>query len=282
MKFSAADSVPDHPCMSDRAHHRIARIHLPVAPRCNIRCAYCERGIGSELNRKNRPGICEKILSPQEAVHEAKDFLAEQGDKAVVGIAGPGDPLANPETFTTLSLINRELPHARLCLCTNGLNLPAGVEKLKKLRVAFLTVTVNGVDPHIIAQIHSGVKSGERRLDGIRGAGLLLERQLEGIRKAIDAGIYVKVNTVVIPGINDRHIKEIARIVSSLGAGVLNPMPLIPAARLSLCQTPDAAMMAAIYKACRPYLHLFTSCKQCRADARGIPGKESCKWGKTA
>jgi nitrogen fixation protein NifB len=281
MELSAAP-VADHPCMSDQAHHRIARIHLPVASRCNIRCAYCERKIGPELNRKDRPGICEKILSPKEAVNEARDFLCEQGEQAVVGIAGPGDPLANPETFATLSLINRELPHARLCLCTNGLNLPGAVEKLKKMRVAFLSVTVNGVDPNVTAQIHSGVRSGERRLDGIRGAGLLLKRQVEGIQKALEAGIYIKVNTVVIPGINDRHITEIAKFVSNLGVGVFNPMPLIPAARLGHCQTPDAAMMAAIYKACHPYLHVFRSCKQCRADARGIPGKESCKWKKIA
>ena len=32
-----------HPCYSLTGSHKFARIHLPVAPRCNIQCNYCNR-----------------------------------------------------------------------------------------------------------------------------------------------------------------------------------------------------------------------------------------------
>ena len=32
-----------HPCFDEQAHERVGRVHLPVAPRCNIQCFFCER-----------------------------------------------------------------------------------------------------------------------------------------------------------------------------------------------------------------------------------------------
>jgi len=34
------DKVKDHPCYSEEAHHYFARMHLAVAPACNIKCNY--------------------------------------------------------------------------------------------------------------------------------------------------------------------------------------------------------------------------------------------------
>jgi len=34
----------------------------------------------------------------------------------VIGIAGPGEPLANPETFEALRLVHEEFPHLIMCL----------------------------------------------------------------------------------------------------------------------------------------------------------------------
>jgi hypothetical protein len=62
---------------------------------------------------------------------------------SVIGIAGPGDPLANEETFRTLELVGKEFPELTLCLSTNGLRLPENVDRLKRLGVKFITVTMN-------------------------------------------------------------------------------------------------------------------------------------------
>ena len=36
------DIIEQHPCFNDEAHDSKGRIHLPVAPKCNIQCNFCE------------------------------------------------------------------------------------------------------------------------------------------------------------------------------------------------------------------------------------------------
>ncbi|MBD3230391.1 MAG: hypothetical protein GF329_19585, partial [Candidatus Lokiarchaeota archaeon] len=59
-----------HPCYSEKAHFKVGRIHLPVAPKCNIQCKYCKRGINKV---EYRPGVANAILKPKEAL----EFLEE-------------------------------------------------------------------------------------------------------------------------------------------------------------------------------------------------------------
>ena len=76
----------------------------------------------------------------------------------VLGIAGPGDPLANPEkTFSTFEMINSQAPDIKLCLSTNGLMLPDYVDRIKELNVDHVTITINMVDPEIGALIYPWV-----------------------------------------------------------------------------------------------------------------------------
>jgi nitrogen fixation protein NifB len=37
------EKVQNHPCYSEDAHHYFARMHVAVAPACNIQCHYCNR-----------------------------------------------------------------------------------------------------------------------------------------------------------------------------------------------------------------------------------------------
>lgn len=285
MKTLLHTALPDHPCMNDKAHGRVARIHLPVAPRCTVSCGYCERktGVGEDSGIfRGKPGTCGKIMSPDEAVAEAAGFLDEWGRNSIVGIAGPGDPLANRETFDTLEKLHRRIPDARLCLCTNGLHLPESLEHLKSVNLGFLTVTVNAVSNGILEKIYSRVDTGDLHLDGSSALAVLNRNQMDGIKKAAELGICVKVNMVVIPGINHTHVIEVARTVSELGARVMNLMPLIPGGRLRDIPAPSRAMMNDLFDQCEPYIRVFRSCRQCRADARGIPGKDGCTWKKTA
>ena len=78
-------------------------------------------------------GICNPV---EDAAFPAADCGGSQvGNEiealSVVGIAGPGDPLANPErTFRTFDLIAESCPDVTLCLSTNGLALPDHIERL--------------------------------------------------------------------------------------------------------------------------------------------------------
>ena len=67
----------------------------------------------------------------------------------VLGIAGPGDPLANPQrTFETFRMLTEQAPDIKLCVSTNGLALPDCVDELAKHNIDHVTITINCVDGH--------------------------------------------------------------------------------------------------------------------------------------
>lgn len=266
--------LPFHPCMNHVAHNQIARLHLPVAPRCNLSCRFCEQEIDSQKPLPNAPGVATGIMTPEQALGKTQGFLKKWGMSAIVGIAGPGDPLDNPETLETFRLIRQHFKKAELCICTNGLNLPEAMPALVELRVKYLTVTMNGLEPETVAKIQPWIIKNGVRIKGKEGARRLIRNQLQGIEAAVKSGLYVKVNTVVVPGINDVHIAAIARKARDLKATILNPMPLIPRGGFKNIKAPSSAQMRFIHKVCQTQLPVFTMCRQCRADAEGIPGKE--------
>ncbi|HBD08941.1 MAG TPA: nitrogen fixation protein NifB, partial [Syntrophobacteraceae bacterium] len=236
-----------HPCFHEDSKHHHGRIHLPVAPKCNIKCNYCDRKY--DCVNESRPGVASAILTPSQALRYLERVVEKLPNLAVVGIAGPGDPLANPaETLEILRLVRERFPDMLLCLATNGLALPDYLDDLAQIGVSHVTVTVNAVDPEIGHRIYAWVRHGKVIYRGARGAEFLLERQLESIRGLHARGIVTKVNTIVIPGVNDEHVIEVARVMAELGVDILNCMPVFPNANTPFenVSEPTHDQMAAI------------------------------------
>jgi nitrogen fixation protein NifB len=262
--------VRKHPCYSEEAHHHYARMHLAVAPACNIQCHYCNRKYNCA--NESRPGVVSQLLTPEQAIGKAL---------AVVGIAGPGDPLANPaRTFATLRGLAERAPGLHLCLSTNGLMLPKFADELARLGVEHVTITINTLDPDMGARIYPGVFWDRRRLRGAEGARVLIEQQQRGLRMLVRRGILVKVNSVMIPGINDQHLPEVSRVVKAKGAFLHNIVPLISAPEhgtfygLTGQRGPTAEELAALQAACGGDMRIMRHCRQCRADAVGLLGAD--------
>ncbi|HFU73968.1 MAG TPA: radical SAM protein, partial [Helicobacteraceae bacterium] len=139
------EMIHDHPCYSEGAHHHYARIHVAVAPACNIQCNYCNRKY--DCSNESRPGVTSERLSPEEAVKKVMFVGGEVQRMSVLGIAGPGDALANPKkTFDTFGMVREFSPDLKLCLSTNGLALPDFVDEMVKYDIDHITVTINSVD----------------------------------------------------------------------------------------------------------------------------------------
>src|SRR3990172_8207371 len=181
------DFIKEHPCFSEEAHTRFGRVHLPIAPACNIQCRYCVRKF--DCANESRPGITSRVLTPGEAVERTRALVERSDRLSVVGIAGPGDPLANAPTYVTLRQINWEYPDLTLCISTNGLLLPDRLEQLMSSVVRSLTVTINAVPPEPAKKIYSGVVYQGQRYEGRAAAELLLTNQWRGLEMAIDAGL---------------------------------------------------------------------------------------------
>ena len=260
-----------HPCYSAESQHKFARMHLPVAPACNIQCNYCNRLY--DCVNESRPGVTSEILSPEQAIAKIGRVQAGLDNLAVIGIAGPGDALANwPQTKATLVATRQNYPDLILCLSTNGLMLPQYAEELVELGVRHVTVTLNSVDLAISEKIYRHIDWQGQRLTGQAGVRILLENQLAGIRILTARGVLVKINIVMIPGINDAHIPEVVKVARDLGACMTNIMPLIPAGGSAFGHLPQTSHkdVAAMRERCQEFLPQMKHCQQCRADAIGL------------
>ncbi len=264
--------IREHPCFSEKACHAFGRCHLPVAPRCNIQCNYCIRDF--DCVNESRPGVTTKVLSPREAVEMVRKAIEKFPYIKVIGIAGPGEPLANEETFETLRLLHEQFPNVIKCISTNGLLLPEKIDLLQEYDVGNITVTLNAIDPDIGAKIYQFVDYKGKRYEGREGAEILLKNQLEGIRMAVERRMIVKVNTVYIPGINDEHIPEIAKKVGEMGVYTFNVIPLIAQYRFSHITPPTPDMKRKMQDECSKYVRQMRHCQRCRADAIGKLGQD--------
>jgi len=268
------NKIQGHPCFGGN-HHKNGRLHLAVAPRCNIKCGYCTRK--HDCANESRPGVTSRLLTPEEAIVKVREVMASPVVGPiikVIGIAGPGDPLANEQTFETFELVKKEFPNLMLCMSTNGLLLPESIDRLYELGLHSLTVTINAVDPEVGAKIYRHVIYHGNHYTGVAGARILIVNQFEGLKRAAELGLTIKVNSVLVPGVNDDQLPLIAERVKRLGAFVMNIMPLIPQAELSHIEPPSEERLLEVRKANESIIGQFSHCKQCRADAVGLIGQD--------
>ncbi|MBI5605393.1 MAG: nitrogenase cofactor biosynthesis protein NifB [Deltaproteobacteria bacterium] len=267
-------NLEHHPCFSAGAKHKYGRIHLPVAPKCNMQCNYCNRDF--ECVNESRPGVTSTVLRPRQAADYLDAVLEKIKNIAVVGIAGPGDPFANGvETMKTLRLVRERHPEMMLCLATNGLELAQYVDEIEALKISHVTVTVNAVDPEISRRIYAWARVDKRVYRGLDAARIILQKQLEGIAKLKEKGVIVKINTVVIPGINDEHVVEIAKRMAELKADIMNCIPLYHVAGTPFASLtpPSGEKIKALREKVKVYLPQMGHCSRCRADAAGLIGE---------
>jgi nitrogen fixation protein NifB len=264
----------DHPCFSENGRHYVARIHLPVAPKCNMQCNYCNRDF--DCVNESRPGVTCAVLDPARAADYLDAVMERIDNIRVVGIAGPGDPFANPEeTLTTLRLVRKRHPEMTLCLATSGLDLSPYVGELANLDVSHVTITVNAVDVLVGRWIYSWARYGKRMYRGAGAAAVILEKQMESIALLKEKGMTVKINTVVIPGINDEHIVEIARRMAEMKADIHNCMPIYHIAGTAFAgiMPPSPDRMKEIRRQAQEFMPQMSHCFRCRSDAAGLIGQ---------
>lgn len=273
------EKIKDHPCYSEEAHHYFARMHVAVAPACNIQCNYCNRKY--DCANESRPGVVSEKLTPDQAVRKVITVANEVPQLSVLGIAGPGDALYDwNKTKATFTEIARDIPDIKLCVSTNGLALPDHVDELMEMNVDHVTITINMVDPEIGAKIYPWIYYNKRRYTGIEAATILHERQMLGLEMLTARGVLTKINSVMIPGVNDEHLVEVNKWVKARGAFLHNVMPLIsdPAhgTHFGLIgqRGPTQMELKALQDKLDGGAKLMRHCRQCRADAVGLLGED--------
>ncbi|MGX9147543.1 nitrogenase cofactor biosynthesis protein NifB [Mesorhizobium sp. 128a] len=273
------EKVKDHPCYSEEAHHYFARMHVAVAPACNIQCNYCNRKF--DCANESRPGVVSEKLTPDQAVRKVIAVANQVPQLSVLGIAGPGDACFDwNKTKATFERIVNEIPDLKLCISTNGLALPDHVAELCDMNVDHVTITINMVDPKVGARIYPWIFYKHRRYTGVEAARILHERQMLGLEMLTARGILTKINSVMIPGVNDEHLIEVNKWVKQRGAFLHNIMPLISNREhgtyygLTGQRGPRAMELKALQDRLEGGAKLMRHCRQCRADAVGLLGDD--------
>jgi len=184
----------NHPCFHEEKSKKYSRIHLPVAPDCNIQCNYCNRKY--DCVNESRPGVTSKVLTPREACEFFLKVKNKIENLSVVGFAGPGDALANFENVKeTVNLIKDSIDcndnnDILFCLSTNGLLLPDYAQEIINIGITHLTVTINTVDEALVPLIYEKISYKGENLTPEKAAGILIQNQLSGLKKLSSAGLF--------------------------------------------------------------------------------------------
>ncbi len=188
---------PQHP--RDTLARPMSDLRISVTDRCNFRCPFCMPA-GKTYCFVPKP----QILTFEEVSRLAGLFLGLGVEK--IRLTG-GEPLLRSEIEQLISSLAQLEGLRDLALTTNAYLLSRHAGRLRDAGLDRVTVSLHSLDPEIFGRLS--------------GLGIDLERVLEGIRAAVRAGLTpVKLNVVVMQGVNDHEIVDLARFARDHGCVV--------------------------------------------------------------
>ncbi len=174
---------------TDSFHRKIDYLRLSITDRCNLRCVYCmpEEGV-----RKFEHA---EILSYEEVVRLARISISTGMSK--VRMTG-GEPLVRKDALQLCESISQVPGLTSLTLTTNGVLLSEFAEGLFRAGIRRVNVSLDTLKPERFLKIS--------RKD-------LFDRVWAGIMAAERVGFSpVKLNAVIMAGVNDDEIEDLARL----------------------------------------------------------------------
>jgi cyclic pyranopterin phosphate synthase len=179
--------------MRDQHGRSIEYLRISVTDRCNFRCVYCMPEAGLDWLPK------QDILSYEE-ITEVVRQLAPLGLRRL-RITG-GEPTIRPDLVKLIAMLKAVPGIEDIALSTNGVKLPQVARDLAAAGLDRVNISADSLRPERIAQI-------ARRNLGFE--------PIVAARAALDAGLVpVKLNVVVMRGINDDEVLDFARLTLDL------------------------------------------------------------------
>lgn len=183
----AALAAPERGALRDR-HGRVKRkLRVSLTDRCNLRCLYCMPDDPQWLPR-------DQLLRREELLRLARLFVTELGITHL-RVTG-GEPLMRKDALECIAAFNTLRAHGleRIALTSNGVLLARHADALAAAGLDDVNVSLDAVTPGVFRALTGGE----------------LAPVLDGIRRARDRGLPVKLNAVVIRGYNDGEILPLA------------------------------------------------------------------------
>ena len=178
--------------LQDQLLRPLSDLRISVTDRCNFRCRYC---MPAEVFGPDYAFLpSEKILNFDEIERLVKIFVSLGVKK--VRITG-GEPLLRRDLPDLIERIHRIDGVEDIALTTNGMLLKKYAHSLAQAGLARVSVSLDSLDEERFYE-----------MNGYRGK---VTKVLEGIEKAAEAGLKVKINMVVQKGKNDQDIVTLAQ-----------------------------------------------------------------------
>lgn len=180
----------------DNHNRPIRYLRLAVTDRCNLRCQYCMPEEGIQYLPK-------KSLLTFEEIIDLVTVLADLGISKV-RITG-GEPFLRKDLMKLLWSIKSISGIADLHITTNGLLAVNFVEELKELGISSVNLSLDTLDAARFRQI-------TRRDD--------FQKTMLAYDKLLVSGIPVKINCVVMEGMNTEDILPLVELTKEVGTSV--------------------------------------------------------------
>ncbi|KAJ5739892.1 hypothetical protein N7533_012676 [Penicillium manginii] len=187
--FNGSTVKPFSAFLTDRFHRQHDYLRISVTERCNLRCLYCMPEEGIELSPPPQ------LLTTPEILYLSSLFVS-QGVKKI-RLTG-GEPTVRKDIVPLMQGIGqlRRNGLRELCLTTNGISLHRKLDQMVEAGLTGVNLSLDTLDPFQF-QIMT-------RRSGFEAVMKSIDRILEINR--LGAGIKLKINCVVMRGLNDREI----------------------------------------------------------------------------
>ncbi|HZK10698.1 MAG TPA: GTP 3',8-cyclase MoaA [Clostridia bacterium] len=173
--------------MKDSFGREINYLRLSLTDFCNFRCAYCMPKEGVEAKKR------QEILTLEEIYAIARHFV--QMGVSKLRLTG-GEPMLRPGHLGLIFSLSQLESLKDLAMTTNGSFLSSQAQKLKEAGLKRVNISLDSLKADVFKEItHSD-----------------LGPVLEGIDAALECGLKVKINTVLLKGINEGEIEDFARL----------------------------------------------------------------------
>ena len=184
------DTMPDtHEHMIDRYGRRLNYLRVSITDRCNLRCVYCMPPDGIEKVAHAQ------VLTYEELIRLARIMVGLGVEK--IRLTG-GEPLVRHDVYRFLDDLSAIDGLTDVSLTTNGVFLEDNLDRIRRAGVTRLNLSLDTLD-----------RSKFKRITGFDA----YDRVWDGLQSALRMGFApIKINVVVIRGLNDDEVPDLARL----------------------------------------------------------------------
>ncbi|KAI2630744.1 molybdenum cofactor biosynthesis prote [Hypoxylon sp. NC1633] len=183
------DAKPFSDFLTDNFHRQHDYLRISLTERCNLRCVYCMPEEGVPLSPPR------ELLTTPEIVMLSSVFVSQGVNK--IRLTG-GEPTIRRDILPLMQQIGALRSHGlrELCLTTNGIALHRKLEGMVEAGLTGVNLSLDTLDPWQFQ-----IMTRRKGFDAVMKS---IERVLELNKHG--AGIKLKINAVIMRGINDREI----------------------------------------------------------------------------